>query len=131
MAISTCQFRATSQQKGELAYRTPPRPVHNTDAVRDLIHERVAATDGRITAKRLLPRARAMGYAGSARNFRRAVAEIKAAYRHRRRVYRPWVPSIGEHLVSFSERHWPVSASAVKAEPRSLPPESSMMSVDA
>ena len=87
------------QQLGQLAYRTPPRPAHNTDSVRDLIHQRVAATDGRITAKRLLPRARAAGYAGSARNFRRAVAAIKAQWRLRRRVYRPWVPSPGEHLV--------------------------------
>jgi transposase len=87
------------QQLAQLAYRTPPRPAHNTDSVRDLIHQRVAATDGRITAKRLLPRARAAGYTGSARNFRRAVAAIKAQWRQRRRVYRPWVPSPGEHLV--------------------------------
>ena len=86
------------QQLGQLAYRTPPRPAHNTDAVRDLIRQRVAATDGRITAKRLLPRARTAGYTGSARNFRRAVAVIKGQWRQRRRVYRPWVPSPGEHL---------------------------------
>ena len=36
-----------------------------------------AKTDGRITAKRLLPVARAAGYSGSVRNFRRAVAEAK------------------------------------------------------
>lgn len=87
------------QQQGELTYRTPPRPAHNTDAVRDLIHQRVAATDGRITAKRLLPRARTMGYTGSARNFRRAVAAVKAQWKQHRRVYRPWVPNAGEHLV--------------------------------
>ena len=87
------------QQLGQLAYRTPPRQAHNTDSTRDLIHQRVAATDGRITAKRLLPRARAVGYTGSARNFRRAVAAIKTQWRQRRRVYRPWVPSPGEHLV--------------------------------
>jgi transposase len=87
------------QRSGQLSYRTPPRPAHNTDAVKDLIHQRVAATDGRITAKRLLPRARAVGYTGSARNFRRAVAGVKALWRQRRRVYRPWVPSPGEHLV--------------------------------
>jgi hypothetical protein len=28
------------QQLGQLASRTPPRPVHNTDSVRDLIHQR-------------------------------------------------------------------------------------------
>ncbi|MGH7746689.1 MAG: IS21 family transposase, partial [Candidatus Dormibacteria bacterium] len=87
------------QQSGHLAYRTPSRPVHNTDSVRDLIHQRVTDTDGRITAKRLLSRARAAGYVGSARNFRRAVAKIKGQWRQRRRVYRPWVPSPGEHLV--------------------------------
>ena len=37
---------------------------------------------------------------GSAGNFRWAVAEAKAAWRKRRRHYRPWVPMPGEHLVS-------------------------------
>ena len=52
--------------------------VHNYDAVRDLVVDRVAKTQGRITAKRLLPIAAAAGYGGSARNFRRLVAEAKA-----------------------------------------------------
>jgi hypothetical protein len=67
--------------------------------VRDLVAQRVAASDGRISAKRL-PVAQAAGYAGSARNFRRAVAEAKAAWKRQRRVYRPWVPVPGEHLVA-------------------------------
>lgn len=71
----------------------------NTDVVRDVIAEKVRATDGRISAKRLLPIARAAGYAGSARNFRRAVAEAKASWRRQRRVFRPWQPLPGEHLV--------------------------------
>lgn len=77
------------------------RPVrrHNTDSVEVLIAERVRATDGRISAKRLLPVAVAAGYQGSARNFRRAVAKAKAIWRRERRVYRPWVPAPGEHLV--------------------------------
>jgi hypothetical protein len=49
--------------------------------VRDLVVQRVEKTSGRISAKRLLPQARAAGYAGSARNFRRLVAEIKATWR--------------------------------------------------
>jgi hypothetical protein len=60
----------------------------------------VKKTQGKITAKRLLPAARAGGYAGSARNFRRLVAEQKALCRkenHRGR--RPAVWSPGEHLV--------------------------------
>ncbi len=71
----------------------------NTDAVGTVIAEKVQATDGRISAKRLLPVARAAGYTGSARNFRRAVAEAKKAWRRRRRIYRPWQPTPGEHLV--------------------------------
>ena len=76
--------------------RTGPR---NADAVRAVIDEKVKATDGRISAKRPLPIAQAAGYTGSARNFRRAVAESKAQWRRQRRVFRPWAPTPGEHLV--------------------------------
>ena len=76
-----------------------PAKERNTDCVRDVIAEKVRATDGRISAKRLLPVARTAGYGGSARNFRRAVAAAKAAWRCQRRVYRPWLPTPGEHLV--------------------------------
>ena len=78
--------------------RRVPRP-RNTEGVRALIAERVHATDGRISAKRLLPVVEAAGYHGSARSLRRAVAEAKAAWRRERRTYRPWVPVPGEHLV--------------------------------
>ena len=72
---------------------------HNYDAVAELIAARVKSSSGRITAKRLLPIARAAGYAGSARNFRRAVADAKAADRRDRgRLFRPWRPSPGEFL---------------------------------
>ena len=59
-----------------------PRPSgrprrRNYDDVAALVAERVAASKGRISAKRLLPVARAAGYAGSARNFRRLVAAAK------------------------------------------------------
>jgi transposase len=72
----------------------------NYDGVAGLVAERVAKTSGRISAKRLLPAARAAGYAGSPRNFRRLVAVQKQAWRrehHRGR--RPAVWSPGEHLV--------------------------------
>ena len=65
-----------------------------------LVAERVEKTAGRISAKRLLPAARAAGFAGSDRNFRRLVAQAKQAWRrdhHRGR--RPAVWSPGEHLV--------------------------------
>jgi hypothetical protein len=80
------------------ATRRPPR-TKNTDCVTDLIGDKVRATDGRISAKRLLPAARAAGYVGSDRNFRRAVAEAKGSWRRKRRIYRPWQPHPGEHLV--------------------------------
>jgi len=73
---------------------------HNYDSVAGLVAARVKATAGRISAKRLLPAARAAGYAGSARNFRRLVAAQKQAWQaehHRGR--RPAVWSPGEHLV--------------------------------
>jgi transposase len=73
---------------------------HNYDGVAEVVAARVKATAGRISAKRLLPAARAAGYAGSARNFRRLVAERKRLWReehHHGR--RPAVWSPGEHLV--------------------------------
>jgi hypothetical protein len=61
-----------AQQQGwREGRRSRPR---NFDCVADLVAERVEKTQGRISAKRLLPKARAAGYVGSARNFRRLVA---------------------------------------------------------
>ena len=72
----------------------------NYDVVAELVAGRVKKSQGRISAKRLLPAARAAGYGGSPRNFRRLVAAQKALWRrdhHRGR--RPAVWSPGEHLV--------------------------------
>ena len=71
------------------------RVVHNYDSVRVVVADRVARSQGRITAKRLLPVAVAAGYEGSARNFRRLVAEAKAGWRvdhHRGRRPGVWAP---------------------------------------
>ena len=76
----------------------PARPKL-TDPVLELIAGKVKRTDGRISAKRLLPLCRAEGYTGSDRSLRRAVAQAKASHRRSRRVYRPWQPVPGEHLV--------------------------------
>jgi len=73
---------------------------HNYDDVTEIIRQRMEKTDGRISAKRLLPVVRAAGYEGSPRNFRRAVAEAKANWRiehHRGR--RPGVLAPGDMLV--------------------------------
>jgi transposase len=72
----------------------------NFDVVAGLVAQRMEKSQGRISAKRLLPAARAAGYAGSPRNFRRLVAAQKQLWRrdhHRGR--RPAVWSPGEHLV--------------------------------
>ena len=84
-------------EAGQVEPRVPP--PSNTAGVVDLIVQKVQATDGRISAKRLLPLARAAGYSGSDRNFRRAVATAKRHWKRERRTYRPWVPVPGEHLV--------------------------------
>ena len=83
---------------GAVAVREPR--VHNYDAVAELVADRVERSRGRISAKRLLSAARAAGYEGSARNFRRLVAARKALWRrdnHRGRRPAVWTP--GEHLV--------------------------------
>jgi len=86
----------------QAGHRPPPRVErpHDYDAVAGLVAERVEKSGGRILAKRLLPTARAAGYQGSDRNFRRLVADAKVLWRsgnHRGR--RPAVWSPGEYLV--------------------------------
>lgn len=83
----------------------PPAPAQrarNYDAVAELVARKVAKTAGRISAKRLLPAARAAGYEGSDRNFRRLVAAAKRRWRaeharHGGRRPAVWAP--GETLV--------------------------------
>lgn len=77
------------------AHHEPVNTPHNYDKVTDLVAQRIAKTKGRITAKRLLPVARAAGYTGSDRNFRRLVADEKRAWRidnHRGRRPGVWEP---------------------------------------
>jgi hypothetical protein len=84
---------------GNVAVVKTPR-VRNYDEVVDLVAKRVKDTSGRISAKRLLPAARAAGYAGSARNFRRLVADAKTAWRQGNpRGRRPGVWAPGETLI--------------------------------
>ena len=73
----------------------------NTDQVRDGVLEQLRLSGGRGSAKRLLPAARAAGYVGSDRNFRRLVSGVKRQVRgeigrHQRRPA-VWVP--GETVV--------------------------------
>jgi hypothetical protein len=60
--------RAVERQQAGGPWVRRPRPISkNTDKITALISDRVRASDGRISAKRLLPSARAAGYQGSAR----------------------------------------------------------------
>jgi transposase len=82
--------------------KPPPRKrrEHNYDAVAELAWDKVAGTHGKISAKRLLPLAQAAGYGGSARNFRRLVAQAKQVWRRQHpRGRRPAVWTPGEMLV--------------------------------
>jgi transposase len=84
--------QGASPERGERA--------HNYDVVADVVATRIDKTHGKISAKRLLPEARAAGYSGSARNFRRLVAKARSDWRaghHRGR--RPGVWSPGETLI--------------------------------
>ena len=59
------------------------------------LEELVERSKGKIRADVAHDKIVAMGFAGSERSTRRAVAEIKKAWRSgRRRVHRPWVPSL-------------------------------------
>jgi len=86
---------AQAVEKGQL-----PAGAHNYEAVRDVVVERVERTKGKMSAKRLLPVARAAGYTGSPRNFRRLVAEVKAEWkRDNHRGRRPGIWTPGDMLV--------------------------------
>lgn len=62
----------------------------------DKIEEWMDASKGKVRADVVHDKLVAMGFAGSERTTRRAVAEVRAAYRAgRRRVHRPWVVEPG------------------------------------
>jgi transposase len=92
--------RALARATSRAGEAPEPARHRNYDIVADVVAKRVAATSARISAKRLLPVARAAGYTGSARNFRRLVAKAKRAWRaghHQGRRPGVWAP--GEVLV--------------------------------
>jgi len=75
---------------------TPAQRNLLIDPFREKVEEWVDASHGRIRADVAQRKLAAMGYDGSERTTRRAVAEAKAVYRagHRRR-FRPWLPEPG------------------------------------
>jgi len=74
----------------------PARRAQAIDAYREKLEEWVEVSHGRVRADVVHGKLAALGYAGSGRSTRRAVAEAKAAYQagHRRR-FRPWLPEPG------------------------------------
>jgi transposase len=69
------------------------------DAFMPKIEELVDRSKGKIRADVAHRKITAMGYGGSERSTRRAVAEVKAAWHTgRRRRYRPWIPEPGMWL---------------------------------
>jgi len=74
----------------------PERRVRIIDPFLPKIEEWVERSDGKVRADRVFDKLKALGFEGSERTVRRAVAEVKASYRKgRRRVYRPWIPEPG------------------------------------
>ncbi|GGA00513.1 hypothetical protein GCM10011359_31320 [Nesterenkonia alkaliphila] len=70
-----------------------------TDPFMPKIEELVEASKGKIRADRVHQKLTAMGYEGSERSTRRAVAQVRAAYRlGHARVHRPWITEPGMWL---------------------------------
>ena len=81
---------------GELAGAGPRRRERIIDPWMGKIEEWVERSCGRIRADRCHAKLRALGFEGSERTVRRAVAEAKKSFgAGRRRVYRPWIPEPG------------------------------------
>jgi transposase len=94
----TVKRKVEAHRRSQLTAERKPRekPERNTEIARKVATDKIAETRGKMTAKRLLPIARAAGYKGSDRNFRRLVSEVRAAFkaeqgRHQRRPA-VWVP---------------------------------------
>src|SRR5438093_6129582 len=76
-----------------------PRRARLIDPFLAKVEELVEMSQGKVRADVVHERLVAMGFSGDERSTRRAVAEVKTAWRdgHRRR-YRPWVPEPGMWL---------------------------------
>jgi transposase len=85
-----------AREAGQLTTATPQHRDQLIDPFREKIEEWVELSHGRVRADVAQGKLEAMGYAGSERTTRRAIAESKATYRagHRRR-FRPWLPEPG------------------------------------
>jgi len=110
----TGSLRATAELTGcshhtvarHVAARDAGRPIAEpaprprvTDAYLPKIEEWVEASKGRIRADKAHEKLLALGYEGSERSTRRAIAQVKAAWRlGHTRVHRPWITEPGMWL---------------------------------
>ena len=94
-APNTVARYVLARDAGELK-TAPTQRTELIDPFREKIEEWVDASHGRIRADVAQRKLEPMGYLGSERTTRRAVAEAKSTYRagHRRR-FRPWLPEPG------------------------------------
>jgi len=84
------------RDEGGLPDDGPQRRERIIDPFFPKIEEWVERSHGKIRADVAFDKLAAIGYVGSERTVRRAVAEVKANWRRgRRRVYRPWIPEPG------------------------------------
>jgi hypothetical protein len=85
-----------ARERGELTAERAQRREMLVDPYRNKLEEWVDHSRGKVRADVAHEKLIALGYPGSERTTRRAVAEAKTAYRAgRRRVHRPWVPEPG------------------------------------
>ena len=96
-AKTVARYAAVREAGGDpLARAARPRMI---DGFMPKLEELVDRSKGKIRADVAHRKIAAMGYRGSERPARRAVAEVKEAWRAgRRRRYRPWVPEPGMWL---------------------------------
>ena len=86
----------TKRDEGRLGGAGPVRRERIIDPWLAKIEEWVERSCGKIRADRCHAKLKALGFEGSDRTVRRAVAEAKKSFgAGRRRVYRPWIPEPG------------------------------------
>jgi hypothetical protein len=80
---------------GQVPDQRPQRPML-IDGFADKVEEWMDRSEGKIRADVVHDKVRAMGFTGSERTTRRAVAAVRRAWwSGHRRVFRPWVPEPG------------------------------------
>jgi hypothetical protein len=85
-----------ARAEGRLTPRRADQRPMLIDAFLPKLEEWVEHSRGRIRADVVHDKLAVLGYVGSERTTRRAVAEVKSVYRSgRRRVHRPWIPEPG------------------------------------